>query len=206
MTTRRFLSDTRGVTVIEFAIVAPVMIALIMGLGDLGYQIYANAILTGAVQKAGRDSTIQGAADNLATIDSKVIDQVGQLMTRPIQSCTSTPTDRPSWCSTRQSYTDFSSMKPEPFKDKNNNGRYDAGECFTDVNGNNQWDADPGVSGQGGANDVALYTVHVTYPRLFPVMTLFGWPSTVTLSAQTLLKNQPYAIQTAPTVKDVCPK
>ena len=72
---------------------------------------------------------------------------------------------------TRKNYDSFSVIKPEPFTDTNGNGIRNTGECYTDINGNSQWDADPGVSGQGGANDVTLYTVTVTYPRLFP---LFG--------------------------------
>ena len=54
--------DRRGVTVVEFALVAPVMLLMIMGLGELAYEGYVESVLTGAVQKAGRDSTIQGAA------------------------------------------------------------------------------------------------------------------------------------------------
>ncbi len=33
-------------------------------------------------------------------------------------------------------------MGPEPFQDANNNGQYDSGETYTDVNGNSSWDAD----------------------------------------------------------------
>ena len=62
------------------------------------------------------------------------------------------------------------------------------------------WDADPGLSGQGGANDVTLYTMTITYPRLFPVTKALGVSSTQTITATTLLKNQPYATQTLTTV------
>jgi hypothetical protein len=62
------------------------------------------------------------------------------------------------------------------------------------MNDNQQYDSapDPGSLGQGGGNDVTKYTATVTYPHLFPVMGLFGWPSTQTIAASTLLKNQPY--------------
>ena len=66
---RALSRNSRGVTVVEFAIVAPVMMMLLMGLSDLAYQIYAQSILNGALQKAGRDATIQGAANNTAAID-----------------------------------------------------------------------------------------------------------------------------------------
>jgi Flp pilus assembly protein TadG len=175
--------DRRGATVIEFAIVAPVMMLVLMGLSDLCYQIYAQSIVTGAMQKAGRDSTIQGAGNNTAAIDAKVSDMV------------KTIAKNATFTFTRKNYDTFSTAKPEPFNDTNNNGVRDAGECYMDINANSQWDVDPGADGQGGANDVTLYSVTVSYPRLFPVAGLFGWPSTNTITANTLLKNQPYATQ-----------
>lgn len=184
--------DTRGATLVEFAIVAPVMILLLMGICDLAYQVYAQAIVNGAMQKAGRDSTIQGAANNTAAIDLKVSNMVKNVAANATITFT------------RKNYDSFSLIKPEPFTDTNGNGVRDPKECFTDVNGNGTWDADPGVSGQGGADDVTVYTATVTYPRLFPVAKLFGWSSTQTITASTLLKNQPYASQSVITPKQVC--
>jgi Flp pilus assembly protein TadG len=184
--------DTRGATIVEFALVSPVMILMMMGLGDLGYQVYAQSILNGAMQKAGRDASIQGGANNTAAIDGKVTAMVKNIA----QNATIT--------FTRKNYDSFSVIKPEPFVDTNGNGVRNAGECYTDINGNNQWDSDPGETGQGGANDVTVYTATVNYPHLFPVTGLFGWPSTQTITASTLLKNQPYASQTTVTPATVC--
>jgi hypothetical protein len=80
----------------------------------------------------------------------------------------------------------------------------DPGECFTDENGNGSWDADPGVSGQGSASAVTLYTMTASYPRVFPVAGLLGWSSSTTISASTLLKNQPYATQTTNANVTIC--
>ena len=189
---RSLLRNTRGATIVEFAIVSPVMILMMMGLGDLSYQVYAQSILNGAMQKAGRDSAIQGGANNTAAIDAKVSAMVKNIA----KNATIT--------FTRKNYDSFSVIKPEPFTDTNGNGVRNAGECYTDINGNNQWDADPGETGQGGANDVTVYTATVTYPHLFPVVGLLGWPSTQTITASTLLKNQPYASQTTVTPATVC--
>lgn len=189
---RRLRSDNRGATIVEFAIVAPVMLMVLMGLGDLMHQTYAQSILDGALQKAGRDSAIQGGGDNVAAIDAKVKAMVGNI----IKDGT--------WTSTRKSYASFSRIGPEPFTDSNSNGVRDPGECYDDVNGNGVWDADPGRSGQGGAEDVTLYSVSVTYPRVFPVAGLLGGSSTQTISSKTILKNQPYASQTQVTVVTRC--
>ena len=189
---RTLVRDTRAVTMVEFAFVLPVMVLLIMGLGEILYQEYAQSILNGALQKAGRDSTIQGAGDDTATIDNKVMAMVKTVVRNATGS------------STRTSYDNFTQVAPEPFTDSNGNGVRDAGECFTDQNANSTWDADPGTSGQGGASDVTLYSMTITYPRLFPMAGLAGWSTDATLSASTLLKNQPYASQTTTTAVTLC--
>ena len=87
------------------------------------------------------------------------------------------------------------------FKDKPAyNGKYDAGECFEDVNGNGQWDADLGKAGQGAAQDAVLYKMEVTYPRLLPLAPLLGWTANQKVSASTVLRNQPYGDQQIPSV------
>ncbi len=191
---RRLRGDERGVTIIEFAIVTPVMLVLIMGLGELAYQGYVQSVLTGSVQKAGRDSTIQGNGTQTAQIDSVVMQAVW------------TVAKNATYTSTRESYSTFGQIAPEPFVDSNHNGQYDAAtECFTDTNGNNVWDADPGASGQGGASDVTVYSINISYPRLFPVFKMIGLPSIAALTATTTLKNQPWATQSVTASKQVCP-
>ena len=200
------LRDRRGATIIEFAIIFPVMMMLIMGLGELLYQEYIQAVLNGAVQKAGRDSGIQGGADQAGTIDASVVNMVGTMMPAPTQNCSGQASMAATWCSTRKNYDTFTEVAPEPFNDTNGDKRCDNGESYTDENANNQWDADPGATGQGGANDVTLYTMVLTYPRFFPVAGLLGFSNTATLTSSTLLKNQPYAAQTITTsVTRTCP-
>lgn len=190
---QRLGADRRGVTLVEFAFVAPVLLMLIMGLGDLAYQAYVQSVLTGAIQKAGRDS-------GLETSDPTAIDDaVEAAVLQVAHKATFVPAP------TRESFSQFSDIGPEPFTDSNGNGVHDATECFTDVNGNGTWDADPGSTGQGGASDVTVYTVSVKYPRLFPVATWIGWGKTVSLSAKTILKNQPYKAQTVTVAKTICP-
>ncbi len=184
--------DRRGVTVVEFAVVAPVMILLIMGLGELTFTIYAQSVLSGAVQKAGRDSAIQGASDRVIDIDTRVMEQVHALVPRATH------------VSSRASYFNFGSVRPERFVDGNGNNVRDAGECFDDINNNSRWDADPGVANQGGASDVTRYRIRVTYPRPFPMAQLLGWDADATMAAETLVKNQPYATQSAQVVRNIC--
>jgi Flp pilus assembly protein TadG len=200
---RRLAEDRRGATLIEFALIAPVMLIIMMGLGDVLYQAYAQSILSGAIQKAARDSAIEGGADNTDTIDATVIALMSPIVKSLTNTCSPTGTTA-TWCSTRKAYDSFGEVAPEPFTDTNGNGVRDTGECFTDENGNGVWDADPGLSGQGGASAVTLYTMSITYPRVFPVAGLLKWPKMQTITATTLLKNQPYASQTVNTNVTIC--
>jgi len=189
---QRLQRERHGSTIVEFAIIAPVMMLLMMGLGDLLFQIYTQSVLTGAVQKAARDSGIEGGSANSSTIDGIV-----QTTTRQV-------VHNATFVAARRNYDSFSKVAPEPFTDTNGDGVRNTGECFTDVNANGTWDSDPGKSGQGGASAVTLYTMTMTYPRLFPVARLFGWSSSQTISATTLLKNQPYATQVTTANATVC--
>ena len=60
---RALRRDKRGVTVLEFAFVAPVLILILMFLFDTAYYLYARAILSGEVQAAGRARLRSGITD-----------------------------------------------------------------------------------------------------------------------------------------------
>lgn len=186
--TRRLCHDRRGAAAIEFAVVAPVMCLLLVGGFDTAHTLYARAALQGIVQKTARDASLEtGTDDAIATaLDNKVKVQVLQL------------SNQATFVITRRFYRTFSlaaAAKAETFTDTNKNGTCDAGEPYVDANNNTVWDADGGDSGQGGAKDRTLYTVKVTYPRMFPLWRFIGGSSTTTLTASTILQNQPYSDQ-----------
>lgn len=181
---KNLASNQDGVTVIEFALISPVLIMLLMGTYDVAYQLYASSVLQGAIQKAGRDSTIEGAASSISTIDQKVADTVRFVVPNATMTFQ------------RKSYTNFSNVaKPEDFTDVNNNGSCDLGEVYEDANGNGIWDADRGKTGQGGAKDAVLYSITVTYPRPLAVAKMIGLSENITIKTETVLRNQPYGSQ-----------
>lgn len=190
----RLARDRRGATFVEFALLSPVLLLLLMGLFDLCHRSYVQSILTGALQAAARKGTLEGNATTTAAaaIDAAVIAKV-----RPVAN-------NLRWISDRKYYRGYDGVTAEPFDDVNRNDRYDPGECFTDFNGNRLWDADPGKTGQGGANDITVYTVQVTFPRLFPLSGLLGLAAEQQVSATTALKNQPYDAQSAAAPERVC--
>lgn len=193
--------DDRGTTVVEFGLLAPILMLLLMGFFDVGHSLFMRAVLEGEVQRAARNSGLEtgGVAATQATIDAAVKSQLRPLGITDAQVAIS-----------RRFYRSFSqaaAAQAEPYTDNNGNSRCDNLEPFTDRNNNGVRDLDGGDAGQGGAKDSVLYTVTVSYPRLFPLHKMIGVSPTTTLKASTVMSNQPYGEQgsyAAPTVRS-CP-
>ena len=183
--------DQNGVAAVEFALIAPVFCAMLLGTMDLGHSLYMQSVLQGSVQEAARDSSLQTGtlATNQATIDDMVTKQVKNL-----QSNMDVTITRRSY----YTYTEASAARPEDFTDTSaspdnicNNS-----EPYVDANDNGVWDKDGAVDGQGGARDKAVYTVTLKYDRLLPISSFVpGLSSQVELTASTVLANQPYGEQ-----------
>ncbi|MXO72237.1 TadE/TadG family type IV pilus assembly protein [Alteraurantiacibacter buctensis] len=175
-------ADTGGAAVVEFALIAPVLIMALMGMFDLTYNIYTSAMLEGSIQKAARDSSVEDAD---AVVDNRVTSAVKSIA--PDATLTFS----------RRAYDTYANVaQPEDFTDLDNNGACNAGEPFEDVNGNNTWDRDRGSSGFGGARDAVMYEVTVSYPRPFPISRFVpGMDARVTTVARTILRNQPFGMQ-----------
>lgn len=191
---RALARDERGAALVEFAIIVPVLALILLGSIEFGLNVYLRGVLEGAMQQAGRNSSLQSAQGGQTAIDTFVRTRVQDIL--PNASVTFV----------RENYYTFSTVgKPEDFTDSNANGTHDANECFQDANGNNTWDADGGRSGLGGANDVVEYVATVTYPSLIPGGAAIGLSPTTTIKATTILKNQPFATQASWTTRQVCP-
>ncbi|MBU7579393.1 MAG: pilus assembly protein [Porphyrobacter sp.] len=179
---RRLAGNSDGATLVEFAFVGPVLIMMIMGLFDIAHTQYTSSVLHGAMQKAGRDLTLESALSRQSQIDQRVIDQVRSVMPNGATVTLE-----------KFSHFDFSDVnQPEEFTDQNKDGRCNNNEPYVDNNDNGRWDADRGKDGIGGARDVVLYEATVSYPRMFPMYGLAGLPTTVTIKAATILRNQPF--------------
>lgn len=175
----RLAHDEKGATIVEFALLAPVLIVLLLGLFDLGYNTYTSSILQGAIAKAARNSTIEGAKSS--ELDAQV------------SSAVKTIAPNATITFARKAYANFSDVAtPEDYTDLNGNGICDNGEPFEDVNANKTWDEDRGKSGGGGARDAVLYAVHVSYPRAFPLGNFINVPNTHEVESATVLRNQPW--------------
>lgn len=182
---RRLRRQQKGVAAIEFAMVGPLFFLVLMGSMDFGLQMYANLVLRGAVSDAAREATLEGNATDQTALDNAVREKV-----RLIFKDAELTFDRKAY----ESYDQIGD--PEPFTDANNNGQYDPGECFEDLNGNRTWDSDRGTSGNGGAEDVVLYSATMDFERMLPVWRMLNLDKNAKLTATTVLRNQPYNVNT----------
>jgi Flp pilus assembly protein TadG len=178
---RALRRDTRGATIVEFALVVPVLSLLLLGTLDLGYRSYVTSIIQGALHEAARMGTVGGISTS--TIEAHVQSRLRDFS----RNATITTTTR--------SYSDFSGVKvPETItQDTAPIGTYNTGDCFQDANGNGTYDLDRGRSGMGGAEDIVYFEVTMTYPHIVPLGTFMGWSNNVTITQNTVLRNQPYA-------------
>lgn len=203
MMRRLFISraarDEKGATIVEFALVVPVLAGVLAGLFDLSHTMYTQSILEGSVRQAGRNSSLEtaGSAANQDAIDNVVKATVRKVTGAGAQFSF----DRTAY----QDYTQIAATAEE-FSDAGTmDGECNNGETFVDSNGDGSWSSDPGRhDSQGGAKDAVVYEVTVRYPSLLPVAGLFGWDGTKTLKAKTILKNQPFTMQAAPAL-GTCP-
>lgn len=191
----RLLGSTRGATMVEFALVAPLLILMLLGGLEVGHTMYVRSALVGALQKAARDISLEGASAGVRqdAIAASVASAVRQII--PGASVTMAS----------KSYRDYRNVADpaEEYNDANHDGRCDNGEAFVDSNRNGHWDADGSVAGRGNARDVVLLVATVSYNRLGLTSLLAGAPRTV-LTAKTLIRNQPNDQQADPPT-GICP-
>ena len=191
---RRLGRDAQGATIVEFAIILPVLSMLLLGTFDLGYRSYVGSIVQGSLHEAARIATVGGVP--IATIETHVENRLQEFSRDATINVTS------------RSYSDFNGVRvAEPLTtDLAPVGTYNAAtDCYRDINGNGQFDTDRGKSGMGGSEDVVYFEVTMTYPRLFPVGSLLGWNDDVTITQNTLLRNQPYAGRSVSAGTIICP-
>jgi hypothetical protein len=177
-----FLPDDAGNAAVEFALVAPLLMLLLVGCFELAIMLFVGGSLEAAVLAASRYG-ITGFEDGGAGRD----DRIRQI----IAERTFGLVDLDRAAIETLVYPSFGDIgRPERFTDGNGNGRRDAGEAFTDTNGNGQWDQDMGRPGSGGACDVVLYVV--TYEAGALTSLLRSAMGRITHRATATVRNEPY--------------
>lgn len=179
---KRTLGDT-GHAIVEFALVAPVLLSLLCGIFEFSGILFAQTLLEGGARQASRfgitgsstaevsrqDMILQIIEDNAyGVIDIDEIDMETLVY---------------------ESFADVG--QPEPFTDANSNGEFDEGEEFDDINGNSAWDEDMGLAGLGGPGDVVVYRLRYDWNLIIPFFEPF-FGETVSLDANVAVRNEPF--------------
>lgn len=186
--------DTRGATIVEFGIILVPMCVVMLGALDLGYQSYVRAIAQGVLDDVARTASVEDP-EFQATGDT-LEERVENALTERLESITVAPT----YDIEQTNYYRFAGVgsSEKLITDRNRNGRYDAGDCFEDLNDNERFDVNAGRPGVGGADDVVFHEVNIEMPRLLPMMGFLGVPDTYVVTARAAIRNQPWTAQGVP--------
>ena len=187
----RLRGDERGATIVEFAFVVGPMLLLLMGGLELGYNSYVRSTMQGALNDAARTAAVEFPIINVP--GSTVEEQVENLIEETVKHVAPNASIEV----TQKSYFEFSAIgNPEKLMtDNNGNGQFDAddNDCWEDANGNGSYDTDAGKTGNGGADDVVLYSASISTPRILPLQNFLpGVGPTMEYTLQTAVRNQHY--------------
>ncbi len=186
---QRLATDTRGVAVIEFALLSPVVILVILGGLQMGLAGWAKSTLENGLRDAARFA-ITGN-DNVDTglgREAAIKDLIEKRMSSfPLAAGGNIEL-------VTKVYSSFEDVgRPEP--EDNGNGVCEPGEHFTDVNGNGVFDMDAARSGYGSANEVVIYTVKYPLRAVVPLVgRLLPTEGVFNLTASATVQNEPYGI------------
>jgi hypothetical protein len=184
---RRFVDCRRGVTAVEFAFTLPILLFFTLGITEFSTIFMAQNMLENATNTASREGKtgyVKSGLSREAFLLLLIQERIDKLM------------DPSKITMDTQVYKALNQVnEPEPYTDRNHNGRYDTGETFTDTNGNGHWDPDGAYAeeGYGNAGDVTVYTVSYQWKVMTPLLSeILGNNGIVTLSSRILVKNEPY--------------
>ena len=182
----RFLRRDDGVTLAEFALSIPVLTVAVIGIMELSMVFFVGSMMEGGVREAARFGITGNSPDGL-TREERIIQIVSEKTLGMLELETSN-------ISTLV-YPSFDSVgKPEPYTDNSpENGVYDEGEDFLDVNGNSVWDVDMGAAGLGGPGEIVLYRIDTEWPLMTGLLsTAIGEDGEIPLTASIIVRNEPF--------------
>ena len=190
MSTRRghpgVLRCTAASAAVEFALAAPILFLLIIGMFEIAMVMFISVAVEGGLREAARFG-ITGVVPVGVTRQEQILNILGTHTLGLIDIASSTIT--------LKAYDNFSDIgQPEPFNDTSPaNGVYDLGEAFTDLNGNAQWDADRGVDGVGSSGEVVLYKIDYDWLLFTPIVAhLLTGGDALHLTASVAVRNEPF--------------
>jgi Flp pilus assembly protein TadG len=183
------LRNTRGSTIIEFAMVLTPLMLFVLATLEFGYRVYLNGLVAGVLAEAAR----------LASVGDKTGPEIDTFIKTRVSGLISA--SKVTVNKTR--FYNFSNVgKPEKItQDIDPKGTYNSGDCYEDANNNGVYDSAIGDEGLGTADDVVSYKVTVNYNALTPIGNFVSWDKAQTFTETAVLRNQPFTSRAAPTVR-----
>jgi Flp pilus assembly pilin Flp len=189
MMMNRLRTNILGATMIEFALILPVLLVAILGVWQISYIAWAQHRVENAVREGSRvgitglasgtstrgetiEASITAAASSIALVDGVPL---------KFESCSS------------PSFATFAKAG-ELFDDANNNGACDDGEIYYDYNGDKAYSPDYVCTpGNGNAGDAMRYAVTVPVDLFVPLVNnFFGTDGRLDIRARTMVRNEVY--------------
>lgn len=173
-------------TAIEFALVAPVIVLILIGTIEFALIMFVTSVMESATNTTARMGKT-GYVEAGNSREDQIVENITE-MTAGLLKPTKIIIDTKVYPMLDDIGTE------EPYTDSNGNGTYNVGETYSDVNGNGQWDADMASAGAGDANDIVVYEVRYDWPISTPIMQQY-LGGTFRINVRTVVKNEPYNVQ-----------
>lgn len=183
----RFRRSERGTALLEFALVAPPLFLLVIGMFEVAMLMFVDVSVEGGIKEAARwGITGQQSPDPDLTREEQIVEII-EANTYGLVDLTSADVS----VLVYDSFTDVG--KPEPWTDDPPyNGVHDAGEAYDDVNGDGEWSEDQGIAGAGTFGEVVQYTVHYTWALMTPLIgDIMSADGVIHLSSSVVVRNEP---------------
>ncbi len=181
----RFARAEEGITALEFAYVAPVLLLMVFAIFEFSFIMLVSNMMESATHissRLGRTGYVNPDSTREETIIASIKQRAGSLINTELLSIET------------KVYSGIDKIgDAEPWNDINNNGIVDPGE-FDDINGNGVRDTDMARAGYGDANDIVVYTVSYPWDIRTPFMREFVGDDNgkFTIRAKAVVKNEPY--------------
>ncbi len=203
---RRFARHSDGATMIEFALIFPIVLMITFGIMEISLCMASLVTLEGGLKEASRygitsQSTAPPDVNKVPTAFKVGNDNRLMTIGYILNQNTLDLIDLNAATITTQVYSSFSAVKDgEAYTDLNSNGQYDSGEPYSDTNCNSTRDG-PGASGTGvgASGNIVVYTVNYNWKILTPIIGQWlGKPDPsspgrymIPMSSSIVVKNEP---------------
>ena len=163
---RRWRDDS-GASALEFALVMPLVLILIVGTIDVAIAMLTDGFLEQSVRAASRlglTTTEPSGKSRDDAIREIIQNGVGNWVGK----------DNVLHIETRTYKSFANGGQPEPCGDESHKNTGPCTRPFTDMKHNETWDADMGGSGAGGRGDIVSYRVWFGRPAFTGILGLLG--------------------------------